>query len=297
MGAARWNTDDWHGYSSATRAKTTDQIFTQKTLDQSLDPRHFQMRESRDSAENPNSTPLIVALDVTGSMGILADNMVKHGLGVLVAEVLKRKPIDDPHLLVMGIGDASCDRAPIQATQFEADLKIAPQIEKIFLEHGGGGNNHESYDFAWLFAASRTVTDSWDKRHKKGYLFTVGDEETPHVLTADAVKRFMGDSLKKDVPAAAALEMAQSQWNIFHVVIVEGDYARSRGVDGVAASWQAVLPQHVIVLDDHTKLAEAIVSAIQIAEGDKHEDVAKSWSGETALVVRNATRDIATHFR
>ena len=37
-------------------------------------------RESRDSDEHPNSVAIIIALDVTGSMGAVPDHMVKHGL-------------------------------------------------------------------------------------------------------------------------------------------------------------------------------------------------------------------------
>jgi len=43
----------------------------------------------------PASTALIVALDVTGSMGMVADALARQGLGTMVEEVLRRKPITD----------------------------------------------------------------------------------------------------------------------------------------------------------------------------------------------------------
>ncbi len=54
------------------------------------------------------------------------------------------------------------------------------------------------------------------------------------------------------------------------------------------SQWNGLLPQRVIVLDDHTKIAETVVSAIQIAEGASKADVAGSWGGGTDLVVAEA---------
>ena len=34
----------------------------------------------------------------------------------------------------------------------------------------------ESYELALYFAAYKTSCDAWEKRQKKGYLFTLGDE-------------------------------------------------------------------------------------------------------------------------
>lgn len=48
------------------------------------------------------------------------------------------------------------------------------------------------------------------------------------------------------------------------------------------------------MLSDYTKLSEVIVSAIQVVEGETVDNVSASWSGSTAIVVKNAIKDLAT---
>ena len=134
------------------------------------------VRECRDSEEHPNTTPIIVAFDVTGSMGHIPHKMVTELLPKLMNQ-LKEIGVPDPELLFMGIGDHLYDRAPIQITQFESDTeKICSSLQSLYLEGGGGGNRVESYLLAWIAAGYHTETDSWYNRHKKGFLFTIGDE-------------------------------------------------------------------------------------------------------------------------
>lgn len=72
MGNSRWDNDDWKSFSATTRTKATEQIFESVEMKKDLNPLHIKVRESRDSKANPNSTPIILALDVTGSMGEIA---------------------------------------------------------------------------------------------------------------------------------------------------------------------------------------------------------------------------------
>ncbi len=292
MGSARWNPSDWTSYSATTSKKSRHEIFTSHGLDEKLDPKKASVRESRDSDLNPNSTAVIVAVDVTGSMGMLAEQLVRHGLNTTFTEILDRKPVSDPHLMVMAIGDAHCDRVPLQVSQFEADISIAEQLEKIYLEGGGGGNNHESYDLPWYFAAMRTSIDCFEKRGKKGYLFTVGDEMPSPRLLADHIKEVTGDTVQADLDARELLTMVERSYNVFHVVVEEGSFARSNP-DRVVKAWGELLGQRVLRLSDHTKLAEVIVSAIQVCEGADAGTVAGSWSGDTSLVVAKAVGDLA----
>lgn len=266
MGSGTFDASAYRSFSASTTNKTTDEIYSSRTIHKDLNPKGVKVRESRDSADNPNSTPIIVALDVTGSMGMLADVIAREGLGVLFNNILDRKPITDPHVMFMAIGDANCDQAPLQVSQFEADNRIVEQLTQIYLEHGGGGNNFESYNLPWYFAAAHTEHDSIIKRGKRGYLFTVGDEEAPKALTKDQIAQFIGDKLEREISTAEMLADVQRKYDVFHIVIEEGDYCR-RAKDRVLSSWRDIMGQHVISLSDHKKLAETIVSTVEVVEG------------------------------
>ncbi len=294
MGYSRWNSDDWKSYSSSTSHKSTSDIFTSKKLSKTFDPKGVLFRESRDSNLNPNSTAIIIAADVTGSMGIIADYLSRTGLGVLVEEILARKPVSDPHIMIMGVGDAYYDSAPLQASQFEADNSIVKQLEELYIEKGGGGNNFESYNLPWYFAAFHTSIDCFEKRGKKGYLFTIGDEEAPPTLTKEQIKDIIGDDVPHDLDSKTLLDIVSKKYHIFHVVIEEGRHAKYYLTD-VVNSWKALLGQKTLQLSDYSKLSEVIVSAIQVNEGAITKDVVNSWSGGTSVVVKKAINGLTTN--
>ena len=115
MGSGTFDPKAYRTFTSSTVGKTTQQVFTSTAMKKNLDPKGVKIRESRDSVDNPNSTPIIVATDVTGSMGILADKIAREGLGTLFAAILARKPVTNPHMMFMAIGDVWCDQAPLQS--------------------------------------------------------------------------------------------------------------------------------------------------------------------------------------
>lgn len=295
MGSGRMSPDDWGTYTTSKgyATKSTADIFDKRSLAASLNPKGVKFRESCDSVDNPLSTPIILGLDVTGSMGMIADTIARNGLPVLMKEIYDRKPITDPHVMFMGIGDLDFDAAPLQVSQFEADIRIAKQLEELFLEHGGGGNDCESYALAWYFAAMHTKIDSFIKRKKKGYLFTFGDELPTKLIRKSGLEAHLGDIVQTDQDVKDLLTLVSREWNVFHVIVEEGNFASSRQTQ-VLDAWQKILGQRVIPLADHTKLAEVVVSTLQVNEGADLASVVKSWNGSTALVVEKAVRDLAT---
>ncbi len=286
MGSGTFDAGAYRAFSSSTAGKTTDEVYSARSINKNLDPKGVKIRESRDSADNPNSTPIIVAIDVTGSMGILADVIAREGLGILFKEILDRKPITDPHIMFMAVGDANCDRAPLQVSQFEADNRIVEQLTQIWIEHGGGGNNFESYNLPWYFAANHTTHDSIIKRGKRGYLFTIGDEQAPLALTKEQIATVIGDTIEREQSPEESLAEAQRSYDVFHIVIEEGDYARN-ALDRVLSTWTKLLGQHVIRLKDHKKLAETIVATIDVVEGRDAKAATASFGATVHDAVKN----------
>jgi hypothetical protein len=289
MGSGTFDPSAYRAYAATTAGKATHEIYSSRSIHKNLDPKGVKMRESRDSADNPNSTPIIVAIDVTGSMGIIADVLAREGLGTLFRELLDRKPVTDPHLMFMAIGDANFDEAPLQVSQFEADNRIVEQLTQIFLEKGGGGNNFESYNLAWYFAANHTVHDSLLKRGKRGYLFTVGDEEAPALILPGQILLHIGDRMERLQDSYDMLMDAQRMYDVFHIVIAEGSHARSHP-ERVRKSWSEMLGQHVIWLADHNKLAETIVSTIEVVEGRDAAAVTKKFGVTVFEAVKHLPR-------
>ncbi len=296
MGGGTFTSANWSSYTDSKAKKMGavsyasldhGQIFEQRHISPNLDPKGVSVRESRDSSDNPNSTPLIIGLDVTGSMHAVLTKMAKEGLEKLMVEMYGRKPITDPHVMMLGIGDAEAgDQAPLQATQFEADIRIGQQLEQVWLEQGGGGNHYESYILAWYFAAYHTAIDSFEKRGKKGYLITVGDEEpTPYLRPAD-IKRVLGYTPPsgRDLTAAGLLAAASEKWEVFHMIVAEGSYARQHP-DLVKTKWANLLGQRALWLPKHDRLAEVAVSTLQLANGLSYDEIAASWDKTTAAAV------------
>lgn len=263
MGNARWDDSSWQSYRSVSSTRSVEQNFSQRELHENLNPRNIEIRESCDSAANPFSTPIILGLDVTGSMGFIAQSLATTYLGKLIENILERKPVTDPHMMVMGIGDVAGhgmgrhDRAPLQVSQFEADIRIAEQLAQIYVERGGCGNGSESYHLPWHFAANFTKTDCWDKHNRKGYIFTIGDEGVPPDLTPEQLRYVYG----KEMPGVSTrdvLRAAQEKYNVYHLVVAEGDYCRHGGLERALNPWRNLLGENAIVLEDHTQLADIV---------------------------------------
>ena len=85
-----------------------------------LDMSGVNYRESRDSVEHPISTPIVVALDGTGSMGDSA-RVAQEKLGSLMTLLQGRRYVEGPQLAFIGVGDVVSDCTPFQMSQFESD--------------------------------------------------------------------------------------------------------------------------------------------------------------------------------
>lgn len=251
MGGGTWTTAAYTNYVSKSRGISADsinlssvnQFYTARNIDSALNPNGVKFRECRDSEEHPNTIPIILGLDVTGSMGS-ACAAVARQLDKIITGLYE--DVKDVEFMVMGIGDFAYDRAPLQVSQFESDVRICDQLGKIWFERGGGGNSFESYTAAWYFALNHTKLDCWN-RGKKGVIITLGDEPLNPYLPGREFKRIFGYD-GQDIDTADLYNQVIEKFDVYHIIITDPESSGLRYLDRDMESWGKLLDgQHLFV--------------------------------------------------
>lgn len=183
------------------------------TVHQSLNPLHV-TRECLDTAAMPKVTPIVFPMDVTRSRGQDAKTVYSQLLPFLGSLYLSGA-VKDPQIMFLAFGDAKSDRAPIQVGQFESDDRMDKDLERLWLEEGGGGTGEESSELAAYFLARHTKIDAVDKRGQKGFCFYTSDEAPYPVVDTGEVKRVFGDDMPADIPSQQIFAELQKRFNTY----------------------------------------------------------------------------------
>lgn len=232
MGSGCWTPQSFRNYSNSMgRSVDTDgtvkgnysaqDMFTRRSIAMELNPKNV-TRECVDNAEHPCTKPVILALDVTGSMGRAAVEVAKK-INTVMTELYSK--VNDIEFMIMGIGDLAYDDAPLQVSQFESDIRIAEQLDKVYFEGGGGGNGYESYSAAWYFGLYHTRLDCWN-RGQKGIIITMGDEPLNPYLPRTKLANVTGDNLEADVETKQLYDAAKQKFDIYHLNVEHGTSGR-----------------------------------------------------------------------
>lgn len=282
MGSGSWDTRSFASYTTTTKGVTMDSfvsstsykaqdIYKAKGLSSVLDPKNV-MRECRDSDEHPHTLPVILALDVTGSMGG-ASVKVAQKLNEIMTDLYADESIKDIEFCIMGIGDLYCDIAPIQISQFESDIRIAEQLDEIYFEGHGGGNDYESYTAAWYMGIRHCDLDCW-KRGEKGIIITMGDELPNPYLPKNGrysgLAETTGDSIQDDIPTDTLLEQTLPKYDVYHISIddPQTSYHWNNRGDALDKAWTALLGEEHYSVAGLNNLASRIVNIISSREAN-----------------------------
>ena len=271
MGWGSWDVQSYNSYTTSSRGMdaktfatsdsfTAQSMYVSRHLASELNPLKV-MRECCDSDEHPQTLPVILALDVTGSMGGAAVRVAQK-LNDIMTALYADESVKDIEFCVMGIGDLRYDDAPIQISQFESDIRIAEQLDKIYFEGGGGGNGFESYTAAWYMGTRHCKLDCWN-RGQKGIIITLGDELPNPYLPKDYLNRCVGDNTE-GVETEVLLEEVRQKYDVFHIAVDdrETSYRWYNNNYDEDKRWQELLGGNYFVatLDN---LANTIVSIIK----------------------------------
>lgn len=275
MGSGSWTSQEFASYScSVGRAVKADgtadikgmsaaQVYKARYVNDLLNPKGV-IRECRDSEEHPNTIPVILALDVTGSMGETAVEVAAE-LNKIMTRLYDE--VKDVEFMIMGVGDFVYDDGPLQVSQFESDIRIAEQLDLLWFEFGGGGNYWESYTAPWAFAERQIDLDCW-KRGKRGIIITMGDERLNPYLPEEAVNEWLGSDFQKgQLNTEALYNRVKDKWDIYHIDVAH----RSYDAENIEETFKKVLDE------DHFKrvpvngVAQVIVDIVKNSGNDDAE--------------------------
>jgi hypothetical protein len=262
MGYGSYSYEAHEAITSARAALPTQQVFSQRQVHPLMSPKGVKYRESRDSPDHPDTTSIVFALDVSGSMGAIPDQIARRELPTFMKALLDAQ-VPDPQVLFMAFQDCADTRsnAPLQVGQFESTAELIDQWLTWTWIMGSGASQYESYDLALYFAAHHTRLDSLEKRGKKGYLFMTGDETCYPELSSAWVREYIGDELPADVPLAQVVADVKHTYHPFYLVPDP-----QRGLH-VAPFWKQHLGEQTIVLAGPENTCPAAAGIIALAEG------------------------------
>lgn len=261
MGYGGYSFEAHRAITEARRDLPAQAVFQQREVHPLMRPHGIEVRESRDSAGHPRSLGIVLALDVTGSMGEIPERLAREELPRLI-EMLMEHGVADPQVLFMAVGDAIHDRGPLQIGQFESTAELMDQwLTWSWLEGGGGAHGNESYELALYFAARHLELDCLRLRDQRGYLFLTGDEKPYPLLSRNIVRAVLGDELEDDLPLRVVVDEASRVVEPFFLI---PDLDRRAQCEG---AWRDLLGDRVIAMESPADTTACIAGIVAISQG------------------------------
>lgn len=275
MGYGSYTAGDWQKLKISRNlgaSQNADQTFVRRNISDKLNSKFIDIRESFDSDDSPNSTPIILGFDVTGSMGFLANEIATKSLNDTITKILSNKIVVNPHFMCAAFTDKL---SPLQVTQFEADIRVTEQLLDFVL---GGGNQYSFDNLLWYFAAKHTVIDSYRKRGKKGFLISIGDEicgADKNTLFSSDIKAVFNDHCYCSYSFNDTYKMASEQYEVVHIVIGKDWRFDKKCNNNSYDGWQQALPGRVgkIKANDVEYLSDVIIAIIKLLNGASKQEV------------------------
>jgi hypothetical protein len=203
-----------------------------------------------------SANPLIVAVDVTGSMAGWPFEIFDR-LPLLYNTLSQYR--EDLEVSFVAIGDAGCDRWPLQVTTFAGGYDLEQLLGSLYGE-GGGGDAPESYG---LLAHWINTHVEVPNAHEAPFLIVFGDAPMHPQVPAEQIARYLGDRGNGSVDAIGAWQQVCRTWNTWFL-------RRPTGKPGdlVDQQWgQAISGQKILHIQDEQRAVDYAMGLIARAWG------------------------------
>jgi hypothetical protein len=227
--------------------------------------------------ETQSRNPVIVAVDVTGSMANWPFEIFDR-LPLLYNTLSQYR--EDLEICFAAIGDAAVDDWPLQVTTFAAGFDLEQLLGSLYGE-GGGGDAPESYG---LFA-------HWVNTHVKipdldepPFLIVFGDVTMHTKVPKAQIEHYLGDRTRGDVDAIRSWQQVSKRWNTWFLRRPTG-----KPGDVVDQQWgEAIGEQKIFHIQDEQRAVDYAMGLVARAWGyfaDFQDNMRARQSEETVQSV------------
>ena len=288
----------WGGYDfKSARREYNDHVVTslKDAVVNKVDPKDMVPEHLVCEAESP----LILAIDVTGSMGDWPATMFSK-LPYLEHEGQEYLG-EDMEISFAAVGDAHGDRYPLQVQKFVKGAGLKDALKALIIEGGGGGSSEESYDLAALYYA-RNV--DFPNAIRKPILVFIGDEGVYNYIDSTQANEWCyADTGGKMIPAQLFDELRQK----YSVYIIRKPYgsgsgnARGSRDEAIHQQWEGFLgADHVVSLPEAARVVDVLfgilakeTGRIEYFEGELTDRQGKDSDGKHKIdVVLKSLRSV-----
>jgi len=212
--------------------------------------------DPRQRVSTTSTNPIIVAIDVTGSMASWPFEIFDR-LPLMFNTLSQYRP--DVEICFAAIGDAKVDRWPLQVTPFASGYDLEQLLGALYGE-GGGGDAPESYG---LFAHWVNTHVEIPGAQETPFLIVFGDVNMHATIDAKQVKHYLGDEVdtgwfKSGLDSIAEWQKVTQKWNTWFLRRPGG----KRG-DHVDDQWgKAIGEQKIFHIEDEQRAVDYAMGLI-----------------------------------
>lgn len=233
-------------------------VGTQHNLHTSLDPKRWEYEPLICTKESP----IVFALDVTGSMGDWS-KIIYDKMPMFYGQIMMHKYLNEPAISFCAVGDYTSDTAPLQVAEFGQGKEVDQLISKIYLEGQGGGGYTESYEFPAYFYSRRVKLENC----QLPFFFITGDEAFYEEINPSFILKHMGCVEKTKIDSFILWKELMHKYNVF---LIKKPYNNKENEKIIYNQWKKAIGEER-VLSVHTPKAciDVILGAIAITSGNR----------------------------
>ena len=257
---SKWYGDAKYAYAPAAapmRAASADRAkaYGPRTYEKKGQPNE-KVIDPRKNVRSKSPNPLIIAIDVTGSMASWPFEIFDR-LPLLYNTLSQYRP--DLEICFAAIGDAAVDRWPLQVTTFANGFDLEQLLGSIYGE-GAGGDAPESYG---LFAHWVNTHVQVPNAKEQPFLIIYGDAPMHLTVPRAQIAHLLGDSGGGDVDAIAAWQQLARNWNTWFLRRPTGKHG-----DAVDQAWgRAIGEQKIFHIQEEQRAVDYTMGLIARAWG------------------------------